>query len=122
MSTVIDLMNRHIEIWSDTSHESRRKAIAEVYSENCRVYDPFYPDVSVGRDELMTLIDEAQGKFPKFGFTIIPCSLDEHHGQVRLSWYFGPSDSPQAITGQDFMIIENGIIHSVVVFVDRPAE
>lgn len=41
MSNVIDLMKRHLEIWSNTNHESRRKAIDEVYSENCRVYDPY---------------------------------------------------------------------------------
>ncbi|KRF31644.1 nuclear transport factor 2 family protein [Paenibacillus sp. Soil787] len=122
MGTANELMQKHFKIWSETDFESRRKAIDEAYSENCRVYDPFYADVFVGRDALMTLIDEVQGKFPGFVFTIIPGSLDEHHGHVRVSWYYGPSDKLQTITGQDFMLIENGLIHSVSVFIDTPAE
>jgi hypothetical protein len=111
MNTVNELMQKHIEIWSSgTDHERRRKAIDEVYSENCRVYDPFYADVCMGRVALMTLIDEVQGKFPGFGFTIIPGSLDEHHGRVRFSWYYGPPDKPQTISGQDFIFVDNGLI------------
>lgn len=70
----------------------------------------------------MDLIDEVQGKFPGFGFTIIPGSLGDQHGHVRISWYYGPSDQPKTITGQDFMLVESGLIHSVTVFIDTPAE
>lgn len=113
MSNVIDLINKHFQIWSDTNPESRRKAIGEVYSENCLVYDPFYPETIVGYDGLMTLIDEVQAKFLHFHFGIIPDSLEEHHGQVKVSWYFGPSDNPHTISGQDFMYIKNGLVQSL---------
>ncbi|MCP3793985.1 MULTISPECIES: nuclear transport factor 2 family protein [Paenibacillus] len=122
MSTMNELMQKHFKIWSETDHERRRIAIDEIYSENCHVYDPSYANVFVGRDALMTLIDEVQGKFPGFVFTIIPGSLDEHHGHVRISWYYGSTDKPQTFTGQEFMIVENGSIHSITVFFDAPAE
>ncbi|TKH41483.1 hypothetical protein NST83_12555 [Paenibacillus sp. FSL R10-2782] len=70
----------------------------------------------------MTLIDEVQGKFLHFRFTIMPGSLEEHHGQVKFSWYFGPSDNPQTISGQDFIVIENGLIQSLVVFIEKSEE
>jgi len=61
----------------------------------------------------MTLIDEVQAKFLHFHFGIIPDSLEEHHGQVKVSWYFGPSDNPHTISGQDFMYIKNGLVQSL---------
>ncbi|GIP53713.1 hypothetical protein J42TS3_27480 [Paenibacillus vini] len=42
-------------------------------------------------------------------------SLEEHHGQVKFSWYFGPSDNPQTISGHDFIVIENGLILGVFI-------
>ncbi len=122
MSTTNELMQKHFKIWSDTDREPRRTAMDEVYSENCRVYDPSYDKVFVGRDEIMTLVDEIQAKFPGFGFTVIPGSLDEHHGHLRISWYYGATDNPQAFTGQEFMVVKEGLIDEVTVFFDAPAE
>jgi hypothetical protein len=122
MKTIDELMQLHFEIWSERDHVKRRKAINEVYSENCHIYDPFYANIFVGQNELMKLIDDVQGKFSGFDFTTIPGSLNEHHGCVRISWNFGPSDSPRTITGQDFILVENGLIQSVTVFIDEPTE
>ncbi len=122
MSALNELLQKHFEVWGETDLEKRRMAIDEVYSENCRVYDPSYEKVFVGRDEIMTLVDEIQSKFPGFGFTMIPGSLDEHHGHARISWYYGTTDNPQNFTGQEFMKVEKGSIHSVTVFFDAPAE
>jgi len=46
--------------------------------------------------------------------------MDEHHGQVRFSWCYGPPDEPRRITGQDFILIEDGKINSLTLFVNTP--
>jgi hypothetical protein len=122
MSTARDLVEKHLEIWSDTDRDRRRKEIYKLYTVNSKGYDPFYPDVIVGRDALMTLIDEIQMKFPMFAFSIISGTFDEHHGAVRFKWYFGPVGNSQAITGQDFMIIENEFIIALYIFIEKPAD
>jgi len=118
-TTISDLIHKHIDnIWSETDPKKRRIAISEVYSEYCRVYDPFFEDVIVGHDALMGLIDEVQAKNPGFKFTIIPESIDEHHGQVRFNWFYGPPEEPSKITGQDFILVEDGKIISLTLFID----
>ncbi|QGQ98766.1 nuclear transport factor 2 family protein [Paenibacillus psychroresistens] len=122
MSTASNLIDTHLKIWSDTNRDRRRESINELYAENCKVYDPFYPDVFVGRDALMTLIDEVQLKFPGFAFSIISGSLDEHHGAIKLSWFYGPAENPKAITGQDFFLIEDDLISSLYIFIEKLAD
>lgn len=121
MSITIELLiNKHIEIWSETDSKKRRSKIQEAYTSNCRVYDPFISQVVVGHDALADLIDEVQAKNPGRVFTTIPGSVDEHHDQARFSWRYESSENPIVITGQDFITMENGYIHSLTVFVDEP--
>lgn len=121
MSTPIEqLIKKHIEIWSENDSEKRRSKIQEAYSTNCRIFDPFFSHVQVGHDALFDLIGEVQAKNPGKVFTVIPDSIDEHHDQARFSWRFEASDNPVVITGQDFITVENGLIQSLTVFVDKP--
>ncbi|MDU0204812.1 hypothetical protein ACYEXS_34725 [Paenibacillus sp. MAH-36] len=119
-STIEQLINKHIEIWSETDSKKRRIKIQEAYTSNCRVFDPFFSDVIVGHDALDNLIDEVQAKNPGKVFTVIPGTVDEHHDQARFSWRYESSENPIVITGQDFIAVENGSIHSLTVFVDKP--
>lgn len=120
MSTTIELLiNKHIEIWSETDSKKRRSKIQEAYTSNCRVFDPFFSHVIVGHDALAELIEEVQAKNPGRVFTVIPGSVDEHHDQARFSWRYESSEDPVVITGQDFIAVENGSIHSLTVFVDE---
>jgi hypothetical protein len=87
---------------------------------HCRVFDTFFSNVVVGHDAMADLIDEVQAKNPGRVFTVFPGSIDEHHDQARISWKYESSGSPNEITGQDYIAVENGIIHSLTVFVDAP--
>ncbi|MFC5452425.1 hypothetical protein [Paenibacillus aestuarii] len=104
-----------------TDSNKRRINIQEAYTSNCRVFDPFFSDVIVGHDAQDDLIDEVQAKNPGKVFTVIPGTVDEHHEQARFSWRYESSENPIVITGQDFIaVVENGSIHSLTVFIDKP--
>ncbi|WP_068609720.1 nuclear transport factor 2 family protein [Paenibacillus swuensis] len=118
--TIELLINKHIEIWSETDSQKRRIKIQEVYKSNCRIFDPFFSDIVVGHEALSDLIDEVQAKNPGRVFTVTPGSIDEHHDQARFSWNYESPDNPVVITGQDFITVENGLIQSLTVFVDEP--
>jgi hypothetical protein len=117
MSSFTDIIDKHLNIWSDTNRESRRKAIEEIYSERCIIADPFYPEVFRGHDALMTLIDEVQEKFP--GFVFSKNSQDEHHNIAKFTWFYGPAGGPPVVTGEDIFIIEEGMIHQLYIFIDK---
>jgi hypothetical protein len=122
MSSALELVEKHIRIWQETDRDKRRGLIPEVYSTDCKIVDPFYPDEFVGHDALMTLIDEVHAKFAGFRFTVIPGSMQEHHGLVRFSWYYGPEDNPKAISGQDFLMLKHNLVHFVTLFIDEPSK
>ncbi|MGO4276483.1 nuclear transport factor 2 family protein [Paenibacillus sp. TAF58] len=117
MSNFSGIIEKHLNIWSDTNRDRRRKAIEEIYSKDCIVVDPFYPEAFQGHDALMTLINEVQGKFPRFVFRIN--SQDEHHNVAKFTWFYGPAGDTPVVTGEDFFFIEEGLIQQLYVFIDK---
>ncbi|OAS21533.1 nuclear transport factor 2 family protein [Paenibacillus oryzisoli] len=120
MSKYIEIIDKHLSIWSDSNRARRRKAIEEIYAQDCIVVDPFYPEVFRGHDALMTLIDEVQGKFP--GFVFIKTSQDEHHNVAKFTWNYGPVGGQPGVTGEDFFFIEEGLIQHLYIFIDKPGD
>lgn len=120
MSNYSEIIDKHLNIWSDTDRVRRRKAIEEIYSEHCIVVDPFYSEVFRGHDALMTLIDDVQEKFP--GFVFSKNTQDEHHNVAKFSWNYGPAGDPPGVTGEDFFLIENGLIEQLYIFIDKAEE
>ncbi|MFD2611449.1 nuclear transport factor 2 family protein [Paenibacillus gansuensis] len=122
MTNVTELVIKHMNIWSETDPSKRKRMIDEVYAKDCVVFDPFFPEPFTGHEGLVRLIEDVQGKFPGKIFTAVPGSMNEHHNQVRMAWNLGPSMQPSAVTGQDFLLLENGYIKSCTVYLDLPEE
>ncbi|SDW10371.1 nuclear transport factor 2 family protein [Paenibacillus sp. CF384] len=114
------ILEKHMfSVWSETDRERRRLAIDEVYRENCMIFDPMFTDPFQGRDKLMNLIDQVQEQFPGFVFRIE--SYDAHHQTVRLHWSYGPPGVKQpVVTGEDFILFEEGQIKSMYIYIDQP--
>ncbi|MCM3629089.1 nuclear transport factor 2 family protein [Paenibacillus glycanilyticus] len=113
------IIEKHMfSVWSETDREKRKTAINEVYTENCLVYDPMFPDPFQGRSNLLDLIDNVQHQFPGFVFRIE--SYDAHHQAVRLHWSYGlPGEEPE-VKGEDFMLFENNQIQTMYIYIDQP--
>ncbi|MBP3965065.1 nuclear transport factor 2 family protein [Paenibacillus lignilyticus] len=113
------IIEKHMfSVWSETDRERRSATIDEVYAENCRVFDPMFPDPFEGRSRLMDLIDNVQNQFPGFVFRIE--SYDAHHQTVRLHWSYGLPGEQPAVTGEDFMFFEGDQIQTMYIYIDQP--
>lgn len=108
------LVQRHFEIWNGTDEDSRIAAMNDIYASNIEVVDHHF--VATGIAEINTFVNGLHNKYPGYKFTVK--SIESHHNLIRVYWQNGPKSKPDAVTGMDLFVMENGKAQKLYVFVD----
>jgi hypothetical protein len=111
-----ELLNRNLqEVFGEGDAARRRAAIAELYTEDCVLYAP--PGVLVGRAALDRFAGDLRATHPHF--TYVPHGEPQAlHNAGRLAWGSGPRGESPEYTGLDVIIVRDGKIAALYVFLD----
>jgi hypothetical protein len=115
-----ELLRRNLqEVFGEGDAKRRRAAIDELWTENAALYVP--PGVFVGRDAIDKFAGELRATHPHFVYTPTgePQAL---HNAGRLAWGSGPRGAAPDYTGWDVIIVEDGRIAALYVFLDQPGK
>ena len=119
-SGIATLLNRNLpDVFGEGDPARRRAAIQELYTEDCVLYAP--PGAFVGHDALDKFAGDLRATHPDFVYTPrgAPQAL---HNSGRLAWGSGPKGETPAYTGVDFVIVRDGKIAALYVYLDSPPE
>src|SRR5258706_1271047 len=111
-----ELLLRNIrEVFGEGIAKRRRAAIVELYAEDCVLYVP--SAMFVGHEALGQHAGELRANHPRSVYTLRskPQSL---HNAGRMAWGSGPPGEPPLQTGWDVIIVRDGKIASLYVFLD----
>jgi hypothetical protein len=116
VSGIATLLNRNLpEVFGEGDPVRRRAAIKELYTEDCVLYVP--PGAFVGHDALDKFAGDLRATHPDFVYT--PHGAAQLlHNSGRLAWGSGPSGEAPAYTGVDFIIVRDGKIAALYVYLD----
>jgi hypothetical protein len=111
-----ELLHRNLqEVFGEGDAARRRAAIEEFYVEDCVLYAP--PGVFVGPEALNKFAGDLRATHPHFVYTPRG-EAQALHNAGRLAWGSGPRDEPPHYTGLDVVIIRDGKIAVLYVFLD----
>jgi len=115
-----DLLHRNLqEVFGEGDAKRRRAAIDELWTENATLYVP--PGVVVGRDAIDKFAGDLRATHPHFVYT--PTGQSQAlHNAGRLAWTSGPRGEAPDYTGWDVIIVEDGRIAALYVFLDQPGK
>jgi SnoaL-like domain len=113
---IIELLHRNLqEVFGEGDAARRRAAIRNLYTEDCVLYVP--PGAFVGHDALDKFAGELRATHPHFVYT--------HHGEPQalhnvgiLAWGSGPKGESPDYTGLDVVIVRDGKIAALYVFLN----
>ena len=111
-----DLLHRNLqEVFGEGDARRRRAAIDELWTEDAILYVP--PGAVVGRDAIDKFAGDLRATHPHFAYTPrgAPQSL---HNAGRLAWGSGPRGEAHDYTGVDVIIVRDGKIAALYVFLD----
>jgi hypothetical protein len=109
------LVTKHMETLSEQNAAKREAAIREIYATDVAVIEPFF--VTTGHTKLSGVIEKLHQDNPGYTFQAAK-PIDTHNNVARLSWQFGPPAKPDAISGQDFLLLQDGKIQTLYVFIN----
>jgi len=115
-----ELLHRNLqEVFGEGDAAKRRAAIQELYTDDCILYVP--PGVFVGHDALDRFAGDLRATHPHFAYTPQgePQAL---HNAGRLAWGSGPRGQKPDYTGEDVIIVRDGKIAALYVFLDSSSE
>ena len=113
---IAELLNRNLqEVFGEGDAARRRAAIEELYTDDCVVYVP--PGPVTGHDALDKFAGDLRATHPHFVYTPhgAPQAL---HNAGRLAWGSGPRGAAPEYTGLDVIIVRDGKIAALYVFLD----
>ncbi len=119
MSDIIEtLLLRNLqEVFGEGDPTRRRAAIEKLYTEDCTVLLP------IGRYDGHAALDQVAGELrashPSFVYTPHRRPQAVQDGG-RLAWGSGPPGEPPRYTGLDVIIVRDGKIAALYVFLDSP--
>lgn len=108
---VHELLHRNLqEVFGEGDAARRRAAIDELYTENCVLYAP--PGTFVGREALDRFAGDLRATHPHFAYT--------PHGEPQAlhNAGSGPRGEAPDYTGLDVIIVRDGKIAALYVFLD----
>ena len=111
-----ELLQRNLqEVFGEGDATRRQAAIEELYTEDCVLYVP--PGKFVGHDALDKFAGDLRATHPHFVYTPQgrPQAL---HDAGRLAWGSGPRGETPDYTGLDVIIVRDGKIAALYVFLD----
>jgi SnoaL-like domain len=113
---IIELLNRNLqEVFGEGDPVRRRAAIEELYTDDCTLYVP--DGVLVGHDALDKFAGDLRGTHPHFVYTPHGEPQALHNGGI-LAWGSGPKGGPPEYTGLDFLVVRDGKIAELYVFLN----
>jgi ketosteroid isomerase-like protein len=114
-----ELLYRNLqEVFGEGDARRRQAAIEALYTEDCEVYVP--PGVLRGRDALNKFAGDLRATHPHFVYTAQGAPQILHHA-ARLQWGSGPDGAEPTQTGEDVIIVRDGKIAALYVFLDSVA-
>ena len=111
-----ELLRRNLqEVFGEGDAARRRAAIVELYTEDCALYVP--PGAFVGHEALDKFAGDLRAIHPHLAYTPLgePQAL---HTAGRLAWGSGPRGEAPDYTGMDVIIVRDGKIAALYVFLD----
>src|ERR1700756_2769564 len=111
---IIELMHRNLqEVFGEGDAARRRAAIRDFYTEDCVLYVP--PGVFVGHAALDKFAGDLRAIHPHFVYTPHGEAQALHNGGI-LAWGSGPKGGPPEYTGLDVVVVREGKIAALYVF------
>ena len=118
-TTLGHLMERNVsEVFSERDPGRRRRAIAELYAEDCAFYDAEGESISQAAvsDRVGRILDEAP---PGFALSLVG-PAEVIHDLGRLRWRTGPAGAPPVLSGMDVAVFADGKIRTLYTFIETP--
>jgi hypothetical protein len=114
-------MERNVsEVFGNRDSERRARAIAELYVDDCALYDA--EGEAVGQaavsDRVGHILDESP---PGFAFSVVG-HAEVVHDVGRLRWESGAAGAPPVLRGMDIAVFANGKIRTLYTFIETPSE
>ena len=111
-----DLLHRNLqEVFGEADPDRRRRALAELWTEDAVLYAP--PGAVVGQAAIDAFAGDLRATHPQFVYT--PSGAPQAlHNAGRLAWGSGLPGQPPAYTGSDVIIVRDGRIAALYVFLD----
>jgi ketosteroid isomerase-like protein len=117
MNDTAKIVRDYLATWNEKDADARRKAIAEVWTEDGVYTDPL--GVAEGRDAIDATIAAVQGQFGGLVFELAG-DVDAHHNLARFTWNLGPEGGEPIVVGFDVAVLtEEGRISQVHGFLDK---
>ena len=118
VSRIATLLTRNLpEVFGEGDPVRRRASIKQLYTEGCVLYVP--SGALVGHDALDKFAGDLRATHPDFVYT--PHGAPQVlHNSGRLAWGSGPKGHAPAYTGVDFIIVRDGKIAALYVYLDAP--
>lgn len=110
------LVEGHLAIWNERDLKKREALMSKIYADDIEMVDSHF--IAVGHKEINGFVDDLQKKSPNSKFTHIK-AIDVNHNIARLYWQNGTPEKPDAVTGMDLFVFENGKATKLYVFVDK---
>jgi hypothetical protein len=111
-----ELLYRNLqEVFGEGDAMRRRAAIEELYTEDCTLYVP--PGIIVGHEALDKFAGELRATHPHFVYTPRG-EAQTLHNAGRLAWGSGPRGAAPDYMGEDVIIVREGKIAALYVFLD----
>ena len=109
------LINTHFETWNESDLKKREDLMKKVYADDIEMIDRH--DILNGYKEISGFVDVLQARDLRSKFTH-PKPAEIHHNIARQFWQNGTPEKPDAVTGMDLFVFENGKVKKLYVFVD----
>ncbi|MDO6415614.1 nuclear transport factor 2 family protein [Sphingomonas sp. BIUV-7] len=117
---VRELLDRNLqEVFGESNDQRRRAALDELWAEDGVLYAP--PGAVRGRAAIDKVAGELRASHPDFVYTPIGMPQVVQNGG-RLAWGSGRPGEAPAYTGWDVIIVEDGKIAALYVFLDESSE
>jgi len=112
---ILSLVETHLAIWNESDLKKRYALMKKVYADDIEMVDSHF--IAKGFKEINGFVEDLQKKAPGSKFTHIK-AIDVNHNIARLFWQNGTTQKPDAVTGMDLFVFENGKAVKLYVFVD----
>jgi hypothetical protein len=113
-----DVVDRYIAVWNEPDANARRRAVAELWTEDGTYTDPLA--AAEGPEAIEAVIAAAREQFPGHVFKLIG-DIDAHHDIVRFRWELVPESGDESVVvGFDVAVAaSNGSLRNVYGFLDK---
>lgn len=109
------IVEQHLALWNEQDTSKHVAQMQAIYAPDIEMIDKHF--VANGYAEVAGFITGLHDRDPEARFRDLK-PAEFHHNLIRLYWQSGPEAKPDAVTGMDMFIIENGKVQKLLVFVD----